>query len=101
MSDPTPQLSWAPAAEELLERALAEMPGPKLLAGVVRGRLRSVAEDAARAAGHTFVEPDDLLSGVLGSLPAPLREKVEARLREGPAGIQKLQDELTRLPPQT
>ncbi len=87
---------WSQEAEQAVEVALGQMPVPALMRSVVRGRLRSAAEQAAGVAGHATVQPEDLVQGILDLLPGEMRETVEQRMREGPAGLEKLQDDLQK-----
>lgn len=87
-------INWNKQAEEALEQALQQFPGPKMLIGPVKSKLRSAAEKKAKELGHTEVLPEDLMQGLMEMLPASVRETIEKRMKEGPEGIVKLQDDL-------
>lgn len=88
------ELSWSQAASDSLHQALAQAPVPAMLKGRVRNELKSAAEERARAAGRNEVTPQDLMEGMLSKMPANMRSKVEAAMKEGPTGLEKLQNDL-------
>jgi len=77
-----------------LEQALAQFPGPKMLIAPVKAKLRSAAEKKAVDSGHKEVTPEDLMQGLMEMLPPSVRETIEKRMKEGPEGMAKLQDDL-------
>jgi len=87
-------ISWSTEAEKALEQALAQFPGPKLMVLPIKGKLRSSAESAAREAGHDEVKPEDLMKGLMDMLPADMKAKIEERMKEGPEGLKKLEEDL-------
>lgn len=89
-------LPWDKQAEEALEQASSQVPGPKFVANQLKKRLRNKAEEVAHDAGHTEVKPEDLMEGLLAMLPENMRETVEQRMAEGPEGIEKLKNEFTK-----
>jgi hypothetical protein len=91
-----PDLPWNKQAEDALEQASSQVPGPKFVANQLKKRLRSKAEEVARTAGHEEVKPEDLMEGLLAMLPENMRETVEQRMAEGPEGIEKLKNEFTK-----
>jgi hypothetical protein len=90
----TEHIKWSVEAEGALEQAIAQFPGPKMMIGMVKGKLRSAAEKKALELGHAEVLPEDLMQGLLEMLPASARATIEKRMQEGPEGIAKLQDDL-------
>lgn len=88
------ELSWSSEASAGLDQALAQAPVPALLKNKVRGELKGAAEAVTRTAGRTEVTPQDLMAGMLSKMPASMRSKVEAAMKEGPAGLEKLQNDL-------
>lgn len=88
------ELPWDQQAEQALDQAVGQAPGPKMLANQLKKRLRSKAEEVARTAEHDKVMAEDLMEGLLAMLPANMRETVEKRMKEGPEGIEKLKNEL-------
>ncbi len=88
------EFSWSQAASDSLNQALAQAPVPAMLKGRVRNELKNAAEERARAAGRSEVTPQDLMEGMLSKMPANMRSKVEAAMKEGPAGLEKLQNDL-------
>jgi len=88
------QISWNKQAEDTLEQALAQFPGPKMMLGPVKSKLRSAAEKKAAELGHSEVMPEDLMQGLMEMLPPSVRETIDKRMQEGPEGIAKLQDDL-------
>lgn len=92
-------LPWSPEAEHAVEQALSQMPVPALLRGPLRSKLRHAAEDAVRSAGHNEVRSEDLMTGLLTLLPENMRATIEQRMKEGPEGIKKLEDDLKNMKP--
>ena len=90
----TEQIKWSAEAEGALEQAIAQFPGPKMMIGMVKGKLRSAAEKKATELGHSEVLPEDLMQGLMEMLPQSARDMIEKRMQEGPDGIAKLQDDL-------
>ncbi|PIT98494.1 MAG: hypothetical protein COT71_00400 [Candidatus Andersenbacteria bacterium CG10_big_fil_rev_8_21_14_0_10_54_11] len=58
--------------------------------------MKKAAEQKTRAAGRTHVTPEDLMQGLLEKLPANMRQKIENAVKEGPAGLQKLEQEFKK-----
>jgi hypothetical protein len=87
-------IKWSAQAEGALEQAIAQFPGPKLMLGPVKSKLRSAAEKKALELGHSEVLPEDLMQGLMEMLPQSVRNTIEKRMEEGPDGIAKLQDDL-------
>lgn len=92
-------LPWSPEAEQAVEQALSQSPVPALLRGPLRSKLRHAAEDAARVAQHETVQPEDLMQGLMGLLPPSVRATIEQRMKEGPEGLKKLQDDMKNATP--
>lgn len=90
----TEQIKWSAQTESALEQALAQFPGPKLMLGPVKSKLRSAAEKKAVELGHSEVLPEDLMQGLMEMLPQSVRDTIEKRMQEGPEGVAKLQDDL-------
>jgi hypothetical protein len=90
----TEQIPWNKQAEDTMEQALAQFPGPKLMLGPVKSKLRSAAEKKASELGHSEVQPEDLMQGLMEMLPQSVRDTIEKRMQEGPEGVAKLQDDL-------
>ena len=90
----TEQIKWSAEAEGALEQAIAQFPGPKMMIGMVKGKLRSAAEKKATELNHAEVLPEDLMQGLMEMLPQSARNMIEKRMQEGPDGIAKLQDDL-------
>lgn len=88
------QIKWSAEAEGALEQAITQFPGPKMMIGMVKGKLRSAAEKKAVELGHSEVLPEDLMQGLMEMLPQSVRDTIEKRMQEGPDGIAKLQDDL-------
>lgn len=88
------EIKWNKQAEDALEQAMAQFPGPKLMLGPVKSKLRSAAEKKASELGHTEVMPEDLMQGLMEMLPQSVRDTIEKRMQEGPEGLSKLQDDL-------
>lgn len=86
--------AWSKQAEDALEQSLAQFPGPKLLIGLVKSKLRSAAEKKAQEQNHAEVMPEDLMQGLMEMLPASVRQTIEKRMQEGPEGLKKLEDDL-------
>ena len=80
--------------EDTLDQAIAQFPGPKMMLGPVKSKLRSAAEKKAVELGHTEVLPEDLMQGLMEMLPQSVREQIEKRMQEGPEGLAKLQNDL-------
>jgi hypothetical protein len=87
-------LRWNDEAKKALEQALVQMPVPAMLKGQVRKELETAAENYARGAGRSEVTAQDLMEGMLAKMPPEMRAKVEEAMKQGPAGLKKLQDEL-------
>lgn len=77
------ELTWSDEAKQAIEQSLAQAPVPAMLKGQVRKQLTSAAEEAARAAGHSRVTPEDVMSGMLAKMPANVRSQVEQAMRSG------------------
>jgi len=62
--------------------------------GPVKSKLRSAAENKAKELGHSEVQPEDLMQGLMEMIPQSMRDTIEKRMQEGPEGMAKLQDDL-------
>lgn len=87
-------ITWSVEAEKALEQALDQFPGPKLMVLPIKGKLISAAETAAKEAGHEQVKPEDLMKGLMSMIPADMQAKIEERMKEGPEGLKKLEEDL-------
>lgn len=86
-------LPWDPIATQALEQAVNQAPVPTVLKSKVKKELKKAAETAAQAASHASVTPEDLMQGLLANMPAPMRDKIEAAMKQGPGGLKNLAKE--------
>lgn len=89
-------LSWDDQAKTAINQAVQQAPVPAMLKGRLKNELEGAAEAAARKANHTTVTPEDVMNGLLSKLPANMRQQVEDAMKQGPEGLKKLQNNLTK-----
>ena len=87
-------LPWEETATQALEQAINQAPVPKPLKGKVKKELVKAAETHAREQEHAAVTAEDLMNGMLAKMPARMKTKVEQAIKQGPAGLENLQNEL-------
>ena len=85
---------WDGKAQEALSQSVAQAPVPSVMKRRAHAELKKTIEQTVRAAGRTNVTVEDVMQGLLSKLPVQQREKVEAALAEGPAGLEKLKKTL-------
>jgi hypothetical protein len=93
-AEENPPLAWSDAARQALEQALQQTPVPAMLRGKVKSELKKAAEAQARANGHREVTAEDLMNGLLAKMPAGMKAKVEAAMKQGPGGLENLRKDL-------
>jgi hypothetical protein len=95
-TDEKPELEWDTAATQALTQALQQTPVPAVLRSRVKQELKKAAEEHARANGRARVTAEDLMNGMLAILPAGMKVKVEAAMKQGPKGLENLRHNLSQ-----
>lgn len=93
---PSDALTWSKEAEDALSQATSQAPVPKIVKSRLKKELRKAAEAEAKKAGRTEVSAHDLMQGLMGKMPAEMRNRVEQAARKGPQGMELLQKQLDR-----
>src|SRR3990167_8093975 len=83
-------LPWESTATQALEQAVNQAPVPGLLKGKIKKELQKAAESFAISANHSTVTAEDLIQGLLTNMPAPMRDKIQQAIKQGPEGIKDL-----------
>tara|TARA_Y100000310_G_scaffold305285_1_gene345274 strand:- start:366 stop:701 length:336 start_codon:yes stop_codon:yes gene_type:complete len=96
-SDAGGSLTWNSQATAAIEQSLAQAPVPKLMKNQIKKQLMNAAEATTRAAGRTEVTAEDVMQGLLASMPEDVRSQVEDAVQtKDPKKLQDLQNKLRR-----
>jgi len=91
------ELTWHSQATTAIEQSLAQAPVPKLMKIQIKKQLMKAAEATTRAAGRSEVTADDVMQGLLASMPDNVRSQVEEAVQtKDPQKLKDLENKLRR-----